>query len=130
MKNEAYVFLFVGIFFGLAGLVYWLWSHEDAGSVMLLGTFLLGCVPGSYYLWWSRRMRKRPEDNPDATLEDGAGVVGAFPGSSIWPFVLGLGATFVAAALVFGAWTLGVGLFLAVSALVGVVYESRRGGLV
>jgi O-antigen/teichoic acid export membrane protein len=130
MKNEAYVVLFVGIFFGLAGLVYWLWSHEDAGSVMLLGTFLLGCVPGSYYLWWSRRMPKRPEDNPDATLEDGAGVVGAFPGSSIWPFVLGLGATFVAAALVFGAWTLGVGLFLAVSALVGVVYESRRGGLV
>jgi hypothetical protein len=75
-------------------------------------------------------MRERPEDNPDASLEDGAGVVGAFPGSSIWPFVLGMGATFVAAALVFGAWTLGVGLFLAVSALVGVVYESRRGGLV
>ena len=57
-------------------------------------------------------------------------VVGAFPGSSIWPFVLGLGATFVALAFVFGAWTLGVGLFLAVAALVGVVYESRRGGLV
>jgi hypothetical protein len=130
MKYEAYVFLFVGTFFGLVGLVYWLVSHEDAGSIMLLGTFLLGCVPGSYYLWWSRRMRERPEDNPDASLEDGAGVVGAFPGSSIWPFVLGMGATFVAAALVFGAWTLGVGLFLAVSALVGVVYESRRGGLV
>jgi hypothetical protein len=130
MKLEAYVFLFVGCFFGLVGLVYWLWSHEDAGSLMLLGTFLLGCVPGTYYLWWSRRMPERPEDNPDASLEDGAGVVGAFPGSSIWPFVLGLGATFVAAALVFGAWTLGVGLFLAVSALVGVVYESRRGGLV
>ena len=130
MKVEAYVLLFVGFFFGLVGLVYWLLSYEDAGSVMLLGTFLLGCVPGFYYLWWSRRMNPRPADNPDATLEDGAGVVGAFPGSSIWPFVLGLGATFVALALVFGAWTLGVGLFLAVSALVGVVYESRRGGLV
>ncbi|MGO9584291.1 MAG: cytochrome c oxidase subunit 4 [Acidimicrobiales bacterium] len=130
MKVEAYVLLFVGIFFGLVGLVYWLWSHEDAGSVMLLGSFLLGCVPGLYYLWWSRRMPRRAEDDPDASLEDGAGVVGAFPGSSIWPFVLGLGATFVAAALVFGAWTLGVGLFLAVSALVGVIHESRRGGLV
>jgi hypothetical protein len=36
----------------------------------------------------------------------------------------------VALAFVFGAWTLAVGLFLAVAALVGVVYESRRGGLV
>jgi hypothetical protein len=75
-------------------------------------------------------MRPRPSDDPEASLEDGAGVVGAFPGSSVWPFVLGVGATFVALAFVFGAWTLGVGLFLAVAALVGVIYESRRGGLV
>jgi O-antigen/teichoic acid export membrane protein len=130
MKIEAYVLLVVGFFFGCAGLAYWLLSHEDAGSVMLLGTFLLGCLPGGYYLWWSRRMAPRPADDPKASVEDGAGVVGSFPGSSIWPFVLGLGATFVAAALVFGVWTLGVGLFLVVAALVGVIYESRRGGLV
>ena len=60
MKVESYVLLFVGIFFGIVGAVYWLWSHEDAGSVMLLGTFLLGSVPGFYYLWWSRRMRRDP----------------------------------------------------------------------
>ena len=48
---------------------------------MLLGTFLLGCVPGGYYLWWSRRMAPRPSDDPKASLKDGAGVVGAFPGS-------------------------------------------------
>jgi hypothetical protein len=130
MKTESYVFLFVGVFFGVVGVVYWLLSSEDAGSIMLLGTFLLGAVPGLYYLWWARRMPPRPADDPDATLKDGAGVVGAFPGSSIWPFVLGLGATFVGLALVFGAWTLGVGLFLVVSALVGVIYESRRGGYV
>jgi hypothetical protein len=130
MKNEAYVLLFIGFFFGLVGLIYWLTSYEDAGSIMLLGTFLLGSVPGFYYFWWSRRMSPRASDNPEASLEDGAGVVGAFPGSSIWPFVLGLGATFVALALVFGAWTLGVGLFLAIAALVGVIFESRRGGLV
>ena len=130
MKVEAYVLLFIGFFFGLVAIVYWSLSYEDAGSVMLLGTFLLGSVPGFYYLWWARRMNPRPADNPDATLEDGAGVVGAFPGSSIWPFVLGLGCTFIGLALVFGAWTLAVGLFLAVSALVGVIFESRRGGLV
>jgi uncharacterized membrane protein YqjE len=130
MKVESYVLLFVGFFFGLVAVVYWLTSREDAGSAMLVGTFLLGSVPGFYYLWWSRRMSPRPADNPEASVEDGAGIVGAFPASSVWPFVLAVGATFVALALVFGAWTLAVGLFLAVAALVGVIYESRRGGLV
>jgi len=130
MKIESYVLLFVGFFFGCVGIIYWVFSYEDAGSIMLLGTFLLGSVPGFYYLWWSRRMSPRPADDPGATVEDGAGVVGAFPGSSIWPFVLGLGSTFVGLALVFGAWTLAVGLFLAIAALVGVIFESRRGGLV
>jgi len=130
MKVESYVLLFVGFFFGVVAVIYWLFSYEDAGGIMLVGTFLLGVVPGLYYLWWSRRISPRPADDPEATVEDGAGVVGAFPGGSIWPFVLGWGVTFVGLALVFGAWTLAVGVFLAIAALVGVIYESRRGGLV
>jgi len=75
-------------------------------------------------------MSPRPADDPNASVEDGAGVVGAFPGSSIWPFVIGIGATFVALALVFGAWTLAVGLFL--SSLLSSVSSTRvaAGGLV
>ena len=130
MKVESYVLLFVGAFFGLVGLVYWLLSYEDAGSVMLVGTCLLGTLPGGYYYWWSRRMEPRPEDDPNATVADGAGVIGAFPGSSIWPFVIGMSAALVGLALVFGSWTLAVGLFLAIAGLVGVIFESRRGGLV
>ncbi len=130
MKIEAYVLLFVGLFFGAVALVYWLLSYEDAGSIMLFGSFLLGLLPGSYYYWWSRRMKPRPEDSDDATIEDGAGVIGAFPGSSIWPFVLGMAAMFTGLALVFGAWTLPLGFALGIAALVGVIYESRRGGLV
>jgi Cytochrome c oxidase subunit IV len=130
VKNESYVLLFIGGFFGLVSIIYWFLSYEDAGGIMLVGTFLLGCIPGGYYFWWSRRMPPRPEDQPDASVEDGAGVVGAFPGSSVWPFVLGAAAFFVAAALVFGAWTLAIGFFLAAVAVIGVVVESRRGGLV
>ena len=36
-------------------------------------------------------MKPRPEDDPHATQSAGAGVVGMFPGTSIWPFTLGMG---------------------------------------
>ena len=136
MKVEAYVFLFIGAFFGLVAVGYWVFTHdfthstEYAGSFMLIGATCLGFFPGGYYFWWSRRMKPRAEDNPQATREDGAGVVAAFPSSSIWPFVLGLGAAFCGLGLVFGLWTATVGVPLIVTAVIGVVRESRRGGTI
>jgi uncharacterized membrane protein len=57
-------------------------------------------------------------------------VVGVFPGSSIWPFVLGMSALLVALSLVFGFWTAIFGFTLAISAVIGVTVESRRGGTI
>ena len=130
MKVEAYVLLFVGAFFAVVCTVYWFWSYETSGTLMLLGTCLLGFLPGGYYYWWSRRMKPRASDDAHASLEEGAGVVGAFPSSSVWPFVLGIGAASVGLALVFGPWTAVIGFVLAGAAVIGVIRESRRGGLV
>jgi hypothetical protein len=128
MRVEALVLLGVAVFFGITGAVYWFTSYEDGGTMMLVGTCLLGLLPGGYYFWWHRRMAPRPEDRPDATVADGAGEVQAFPSSSIWPFVLGMGAFMLVLAFAFGMWFFfpAVGLFL--TALVGVTAESRRGG--
>jgi len=52
MKWESLFLLFLGAFFGLVGLVYWFWSYEDGGGTMLLGTCLLGFLPGGYYFFW------------------------------------------------------------------------------
>jgi hypothetical protein len=128
VKIEAMFLLFLGVFFGLVGLVYWFWSYEDGGTMMLAGTSALGFLPGSYYLFWHRRMGKRVEDRDDATVADGAGVIDSFPGSSIWPFVLGMGAFMTVLALVFGMWLIFLGIPLILTALVGVTVESRRGG--
>ena len=129
MRHEAYFLLFLGVFGAIVAIIYGLLSAEWAGTAMLTGFFLLGIFPGGYYYWWSKRMTPRAEDNPRAEPADGAGVVGTFPSSSIWPFVLGLGAAAVGLALVFGFWTAIVGFFLALSAVIGVVMESRHGGL-
>jgi hypothetical protein len=130
MKVEGLLLLGWAAFFGVAAVVYWFWSGEQSGTAMLTGTFMLGLLPGSYYFWWSRRMKPRPSDDPHAEREDGAGVVGAFPSSSVWPFVLGIAAASVALSLVFGFWTAIVGFVVAGAAVLGVIRESRRGGVV
>jgi hypothetical protein len=132
MKVESFFLFGIGLFFGAVGLIYWFTSYEDAGSFMLFGSFLLGMLPGSYYYYWHRRMRARPrtEDDPDATVAEGAGVISSFPSSSIWPFVLGMAAFLIVLSLVFGIWLLFPGIGLVITALVGVTAESRRGGTV
>jgi hypothetical protein len=127
MRIEALFLLFLGAFFGLVGLVYWFWSYEDGGGVMLLGATLLGFLPGSYYFFWHRRMGNRLEDR-DAEIAEGAGEIDSFPSSSIWPFVMGMGAFTTVLGLVFGIWFLFLGVPLILTALTGVTAESRRGG--
>jgi hypothetical protein len=68
------------------------------------------------------------EDRTDATIEEGAGTIASFPGSSIWPFVLGMGAFLLVLAFAFGIWFIFPAIGLIVTALVGVTAESRRGG--
>ena len=128
MKVEAKLMLGLGLFFGVMCAVYWNWSLENAGGVMMFAGMLLGFLPGSYFYWWSRRMKMRPEDNPHATQAEGAGVVGSFPGTSIWPFTFAMGTFLIVLALVFGIWFLVPGLALVVWALLGGTAEGRRGG--
>ncbi|HTT87554.1 MAG TPA: cytochrome c oxidase subunit 4 [Acidimicrobiales bacterium] len=130
MRIEALFLLGVAVFFGIVGIIYWFWGYEQGGTVMLVGTTLLGFVPGSYYFWWSRRMRPRPEDRTDATIEEGSGVIGSFPSSSVWPFVLGMGLFLMVLSIAFGLWLFAPGVALVISSLVGVTVESRRGGAV
>ncbi|MHB1583049.1 MAG: aa3-type cytochrome oxidase subunit IV [Acidimicrobiales bacterium] len=128
MRVESLFLLGIAVFFGCVGLAYWFLSYEDGGFLMLIGTCLLGLLPGSYYYYWHRRMGDRPEDRPDAEISDGAGVINSFPSSSIWPFVLGMGAFMTVMTFVFGAWFFPIGAGLIITALIGVTVESRRGG--
>lgn len=137
MRIEALFLIGVAVFFSVTDAVYWFWGYhylnlgpEQSGTVMLIGTVLLGLLPGGYYYWWSRRMKPRPEDRKEASIPDGAGVIGSFPDSSVWPFVLGMGIFLVVLSVVFGLWLLFPGFALVIGAAVGVTVESRRGGTV
>ncbi|HUY86081.1 MAG TPA: cytochrome c oxidase subunit 4 [Acidimicrobiales bacterium] len=134
MKSEAYIFAVIGIFFAIICVVYYFWNRttpagklDVSGTVMLFLAGCLGLLPGGYMFYWSRRAHPRTEDR-DAELAEGAGVVDVFPGSSIWPAVTGAGASLLCVGLVFGLWLTLMGGFLLVSAFIGFIAESRRGG--
>ena len=143
MKIEARFLIGIGVFFGIIAISYWFTSYEDGGTLMLVGATALGLVPGAYYFFWHRRFQgskyffwgrtdrvvgTRPEDRDDATIADGAGVVSSFPGSSVWPFVFGVGAFTFLLAFVFGVWLALVGISVILTAVIGFTAESRRGG--
>lgn len=130
MKVERGLYLGVGVFFFLIMVIYFLWSGEAGGSIMLFAAAGLGIMPGLYMAWWARRMAPRPEDRSEATLEDGSGAVGTFPANTIWPFVFGMGAALTALSLAFGSWLAVVGVAFILSTALNISLESRRGGTI
>jgi len=125
MKVESFFYLGVTAFFVVIGTIYWFWSYEDAGTVMLAAASLLGLLAGGYLLLQARRFPPRPEDRPDATLADGAGPVDEFPSSTVWPFVFGFGATVLATGLVFGVFVVLGGAIVLAFGIIGMIRQSR-----
>jgi hypothetical protein len=126
MKAEARVYLGVTAFFALIGVIYWFTSYEDAGSVMLAASAGMGVLAGGAILLLSRGAPMRAEDDPDATLAEGAGTVDAFPTQSIWPFAVGLSAAVAASGFAFGAWLVLIGTGALAVSLICWILEARR----
>jgi hypothetical protein len=129
MRDEIRVYLGVAAFFVVIGLVYWFTSYEDAGSVMLAASALMGLVAGSSIWYLSRHATPRAEDDANATMAEGAGEVGIFPTQSIWPFAVGLSAALFASGFAFGVWLVMAGGAGFVLAILGYIAEARRATL-
>jgi hypothetical protein len=129
MRVEARIFEIITAFFFLSAVVYGLWSQGEAvGTVALTLTGGLTLIVGTYFRFVSRRVRMRPEDNPDAEISDGAGELGFFSPGSYWPFGLALAASTAAFALAFAEWWLvAVGIALVLITVAGLVFEYHVG---
>jgi hypothetical protein len=127
VRTEGAVLAGVGTFFAVIAAIYWFTSYEEAGSVLLLLAAGLGAIPGAWLLLTSRHLAPRLEDQDDADAAAGAGPVGAFPESSVWPLVFALGLALAGVGFVFGVWFALPGLPLAVAGLAGAIAEGRRG---
>lgn len=127
MKTEGAIFVGIAVFFVVITGLYWFTSYEDAGTVLLFLAAGLGAIPGAWLLLRSRKVPPRLEDQEDATIEQGAGVVGTFPETSVWPLVFSLGLALAGVGFVFGVWFALSGIPLALVATIGGILEGRRG---
>lgn len=127
MKTEGTILAGVATFFFVIATVYWFTSYEDAGSVLLITTTGLGVIPGAWLIWISRRHPPRLEDRTDATIAEGAGRIGSFPESSVWPLGFAGGLCLLALGLVYGVWMALPGLLIILISVIGAVLEGRRG---
>ncbi|HEY0450087.1 cytochrome c oxidase subunit 4 [Actinophytocola sp.] len=124
MKVEARLFDVTTVFFFLAAIVYGFWAKEPVGLVALILTGGLSLIIGSYFHFVARRVERRPEDNPDAEISDGAGEIGFFSAGSYWPVGIAASAGLAAISLAFWqVWLLVIAMVLVLLAVGGLVFE-------
>jgi hypothetical protein len=139
VKVEARLFLGVAVFLWLAAIAYGIWtaqpnsfSHGEVEPVGVAALILSGgllAIPGSFFLFVSRRIDPRPEDRSDAEIAEAAGDYGFFSPGSYWPVTVAAAATVIGAALAFvQVWLLIVGLVFLLFAVGGMLFEYYTGG--
>ncbi|HUC15179.1 MAG TPA: cytochrome c oxidase subunit 4 [Acidimicrobiales bacterium] len=127
MKHEWILALGASLFLALTAVVYFAWSGETSGTVMLIFGCLAYALLGGFLLlvFLRRHHVPRAEDRPDATMEDGAGEISFFPGNSIWPVAMGLAAISLAIGLAFGKWFWAIGAILLLGTIIGFAVEAE-----
>ncbi|MBC3177915.1 cytochrome c oxidase subunit 4 [Corynebacterium lujinxingii] len=112
MGTGSKVFYAIGTFLALMAVFYILataWIGEDAylfgvewiGAVGLVLAAVFSFMLGGYLNITEARQDVLPEDWEEAEIEDGAGVLGFFSPSSIWPFTMAAAICFLGLGIAF-----------------------------
>lgn len=129
MFVETMLFFGLVAFFVIVGVAYGMltgWAEPVGAVALLLVAALCGLV-GFFFWMIGRRMTPRLEDDPLATIAQGAGEYGEFSPHSWWPLVLGLAAAIVFLGVAVGWWICVFGVVLGIIGLVGLLFEFSRG---
>ncbi len=126
MKAERWIFAAITVFFLVVAPIYWFASHEVIGTVVFLLALAFCGMLTVFFTIQSRKIDPRPEDRKDGEIIEGAGEVGFFPSSSIWPFWCALVVMIMALGPVFGWWITILGVALGIWAVSGWTYQYYR----
>ena len=122
MKSAAKLFYGLTVFLGFMAVVYIFGTQylQDTGNVInesqgrlewagatgLVLAALMTLMLGGYFHFTERRSDTTPADFEEAEIADGAGTLGFFSASSIWPFVMTMGILLMGYGIAFMAYWL------------------------
>lgn len=128
MRVEARLFEFVTGFFFLSAIIYAIWAKEPVGTTALTLTGGLTLIIGTYFRFVARRVRMRPEDDPEAEISDGAGELGFFSPGSYWPIGLAFGIGLAGIGLAYYLlWLIVIATVVILLMVAGLVFEYHVG---
>ena len=127
MKVEGLIFACFAAFFFLVAVVYGVLAQEWVGISALALSGGLAFLVAFYLLFTGRRIDERPEDDPQADVDDGAGELGFFSPHSWWPLPLAASAGMIALGVAFGWWLVSMGVIFLFVSIYGLVFEYYRG---
>ncbi|PRX97048.1 cytochrome c oxidase subunit 4 [Allonocardiopsis opalescens] len=136
MKFQAYLFIGVGLFFGLCAAIYAYWTGlaggiEWTGTVALIVSVFMALMIGSWLLVSASRIERvhgrAPEDQLEGEIADNAGELGFFSPHSWWPLFVAMSVALAAVGFVIGWWLLAIGVAAVLLTVMGMVFEYYRG---
>jgi hypothetical protein len=136
MKMQAYLFMGISTFFGLAAALYIYWSLQDTGEVEWTGATALVVSIGfgwmiGFWLWQAARRSEHyhglpAEERLDGDIAENAGEYGFFSPHSWWPMFVALAVAFTAVGVAIGWWMVMIGGFAVILTAIGWVFEYYR----
>ncbi len=126
MKIEGWLFGFGTAFFLVLGGIYWYTSRDPIGTTALIMSGALAFLVAFYLLYTSKRVYPRPEDRPDANIDEADPEYGFFSPFSWWPLVVAFAAFLVALGFIFAVWLVVLAIATLIIALVGWLFEYYR----
>ena len=123
MRIEGLLFSLGTLFYGVVAAAYWFITGEIVGTTALALTGALSFLVAFYLLFTGRRVGTRPEDDPNAAIEDAEPDYGFFSPHSWWPIAVAFATMVTVFGLVFAIWLMVLGVVLLLLTLIGFVFE-------
>lgn len=127
MKAEGWIFTFIGGFFLLIAPIYYVITVDAIGGVALGLSAGVGGIIAFYLFKTGSKLPLRPEDDKDGEIVQGAGDLGFFPPSSIWPLWVTVSLAIILLGPIFGWWLTILGCGVGLWATSGWVFQFYKG---
>ncbi len=125
VRFEMLLFGLLTLFLVVAGVVYYAWSEEWAGTVLLVLAGGLSAISGGYFYLQGRLEQAdvaRASERGPAPVDEPVAIH-----ASIWPLEMGAGMTITFLGLVLSRLIVLLGLILMLHAVAGWITQSRSG---